>query len=316
MSATLSINSFRKLQHRDVVKSGRERTKRKRTSDCDDSSGRNGQTKRPNNIRKTTGNPTNGPKSSKAAKLLESDGSQTRLPDSVADFDGLNQHSTSSSCPSRFYISANLFVPSLGIVTQARIEEPLEQHAKLFAKLCDAGRTILECVGEDPDRPGLVDTPKRYAKAIMFFTKGYQQNVRDIVNNAIFHEGHNEMVVVKDIEIFSMCEHHMVPFTGKMHIGYIPYQSVIGISKLPRIAEMFSRRLQIQERLTKEVATAIMEVLQPQGVAVIMQSSHLCMVMRGVEKSAATTVTSCVLGCFETKEKTWNEFLRLVDVKS
>ena len=178
----------------------------------------------------------------------------------------------------------------------------------------DAVRTILECVGENPDRPGLVDTPKRYANAMMFFTKGYRQNVRDIVNNAIFHEGHNEMVVVKDIEIFSMCEHHMVPFTGKMHIGYIPYHSVIGISKLPRIAEMFSRRLQIQERLTKEVATAIMDVLQPQGVAVVMESSHLCMVTRGVEKSKATTITSCVLGCFERKEKTRNEFMSLVGV--
>lgn len=177
-----------------------------------------------------------------------------------------------------------------------------------------AVRTILECVGENPDRPGLLDTPKRYANAIMYFTNGYQQNVRDIVNNAIFHEGHNEMVVVKDIEIFSMCEHHMVPFTGKMHIGYIPYHSVIGISKLPRIAEMFSRRLQIQERLTKEVANAIMEVLQPQGVAVVMESSHLCMVMRGVEKSTATTTTSCVLGCFEKKEKTRNEFLGFVGV--
>lgn len=180
----------------------------------------------------------------------------------------------------------------------------------------NAVRTILECVGENPERSGLLDTPKRYAKAMLFFTNGYQQNVRDIVNNAIFHEDHNEMVLVKDIEIFSMCEHHMVPFTGKMHIGYIPDHSVIGISKLPRIAEMFSRRLQIQERLTKEVANAIMEVLQPQGVAVVMESSHLCMVMRGVEKSTATTITSCVLGCFEREEKTRNEFLSLLRINS
>ena len=178
----------------------------------------------------------------------------------------------------------------------------------------DAVRTILECVGENPDRSGLLDTPERYAKAMMFFTKGYGQNVRDIVNNAIFHEDHNEMVIVKDIEIFSMCEHHMLPFMGKMHIGYVPYHSVIGISKLPRIAEMFSRRLQIQERLTKEVANALMEVLKPQGVAVVMESSHLCMVVRGVEKSRAATITSCMLGCFETKEKTRNEFLGLVDI--
>jgi len=164
---------------------------------------------------------------------------------------------------------------------------------------------------------------------MLFFTKGYQENVRDIVNGAIFHEGHNELVIVKDIEVFSLCEHHMVPFTGKvgfmlllaiwsilmawqMHIGYIPDRDVIGISKLPRIADMFSRRLQIQERLTKDVAHAIMEVLKPQGVAVVMESSHLCMVMRGVEKTSATTITSCVLGCIEKREKTRNEFFSLV----
>jgi GTP cyclohydrolase I len=201
---------------------------------------------------------------------------------------------------------------SLGTGTRARLKESAEQGAERLSKMRDAVRTILECVGEDPDRSGLLDTPERYAKALMFLTKGYEQNVRDIVNNAIFHEDHNEMVVVKDIDISSMCEHHMLPFMGKMHIGYVPYHSVIGISKLPRIAEVFSRRLQIQERLTKEVANAIMEVLKPRGVAVVMESSHLCMVMRGVEKSATATITSCVLGCFETDEKTRNEFLSLV----
>ncbi|KAK7221695.1 hypothetical protein V2G26_009698 [Clonostachys chloroleuca] len=177
-----------------------------------------------------------------------------------------------------------------------------------------AVRTLLECVGENPDREGLLATPHRYANALLDFTVGYQQNVMDIVNSAIFEEGHNEMVIVKDIEVFSVCEHHLVPFTGKMHIGYIPKNAVIGISKLPRIADMFSRRLQIQERLTKEVANAIFEVLQPQGVAVVMESSHLCMVMRGVQKASSTTVTSCVLGCFERKEKTRNEFLSLIGV--
>lgn len=184
-----------------------------------------------------------------------------------------------------------------------------------LSKIRDAVKTILECVGEDPDRMGLIATPERYAKALMFLTRGYQQNVWDIVNNAIFHEGHNEMVVVKDIDIFSTCEHHMLPFMGKMHIAYVPCHSVIGLSKLPRIAEMFSRRLQIQERLTKEVANAVMEVLKPQGVAVVMESSHLCMVVRGVEKSMATSITSCVLGCFETNTKTRNEFLSLIGLK-
>ncbi|KAI3390792.1 hypothetical protein diail_8661 [Diaporthe ilicicola] len=220
-------------------------------------------------------------------------GTVTRSPSPVIDFDGLSR-------------------PSSG--TRERLEETKAQADKRLARMCGAVRTILECVGEDADREGLLATPERYAKALLFFTKGYQQNVRDIVNGAIFEEGHNEMVIVKDIEVFSMCEHHLVPFTGKMHIGYIPNQSVIGISKLPRIAELFARRLQIQERLTKEVANAIMEVLKPQGVAVVMESSHLCMVMRGVEKTSTSTITSCVLGCFERKEKTRNEFLNLISV--
>ncbi|KAK4119868.1 GTP cyclohydrolase I [Parathielavia appendiculata] len=221
------------------------------------------------------------------------DGKGATIPTPMTDLDGLKRP---------------------GIGTRARLEESSEQSVERLNKMHNAVRTILECVGEDPTRPGLLDTPKRYAKALMFFTKGYGENIGDIVNNAIFHEEHSEMVVVKDIEIFSMCEHHMVPFIGKMHIGYIPYHSVIGLSKLARIAEMFSRRLQIQERLTKEVANALMEVLHPQGVAVVMESSHLCMVMRGVGKSTAVTITSCVVGCFETNEKTRGEFLSLVGV--
>ncbi|KAK4226630.1 hypothetical protein QBC38DRAFT_219721 [Podospora fimiseda] len=219
--------------------------------------------------------------------------SLTRSPSPVIDFDGLSR-------------------PSRG--TRERLEETDEQKQARLERMKGAVRTILECVGEDPEREGILATPERYAKALLFLTKGYQENVRDIVNGAIFNEGHNEMVIVKDIEIYSMCEHHMVPFTGKMHIGYIPSNAVLGLSKLPRIAEMFARRLQIQERLTKEVANAIMEILKPQGVAVVMESSHLCMVMRGVEKTTTTTITSCVLGCFERKEKTRNEFLSLIGV--
>ncbi|KAL2196615.1 hypothetical protein P885DRAFT_69630 [Corynascus similis CBS 632.67] len=217
----------------------------------------------------------------------------TRSPSPVIDFDGLSR-------------------PSAG--TRKRLEEDDVQKQARLERMKSAVKTLLECVGEDPDREGLLATPDRYAKAMLYFTKGYQENVRDIVNGAIFQEGHNEMVIVKDIEVFSMCEHHLVPFTGKMHIGYIPSNAVIGISKLPRIAEMFARRLQVQERLTKEVANAVMEVLKPQGVAVVMESSHLCMVMRGIHKTTSTTITSCVLGCFERKEKTRNEFLSLIGV--
>lgn len=219
--------------------------------------------------------------------------SVTRSPSPVIDFDGLSR-------------------PSRG--TRERLEETEAQKQERLDKMKGAVRTLLECLGEDPDREGLLATPERYAKAMLFLTKGYQENVRDIVNGAIFQEGHNEMVIVKDIEVFSMCEHHLVPFTGKMHIGYIPSNAVIGISKLPRIAELFARRLQIQERLTKEVANAIMEILKPQGVAVVMESSHLCMVMRGVEKTTSSTITSCVLGCFESREKTRSEFLSLIGV--
>lgn len=220
-------------------------------------------------------------------------GALTQRDNVVIDFDGLSR-------------------PSVG--TRERLEESAEDAAARLDRIKGAVRTILECVGENPEREGLLATPERYAKALMFFTQGYEQNVLDIVNGAIFQEGHSEMVIVKDIDIYSVCEHHLVPFTGKMHIGYIPNNAVIGISKLPRIAEMFSRRLQIQERLTKEVANTVFEVLRPQGVAVVMESSHLCMVMRGVQKTSSTTVTSCMLGCFERREKTRNEFLSLINV--
>lgn len=175
--------------------------------------------------------------------------------------------------------------PCIG--TRERLEQTPEEAQARLDKLAGAVKTIFECIGEDPEREGLRETPERYAKALMYFTKGYEENVRDLVNGAVFHEDHDELVIVKDIEVFSLCEHHMVPFIGKMHIGYIPNQRVLGLSKLARLAEMFSRRLQVQERLTKQVALAIAEVLKPQGVAVVMESSHLCMVMRGYRRLLA-----------------------------
>lgn len=196
--------------------------------------------------------------------------------------------------------------------TRQRLESTPEQNEERIQKLAGAVRTILECVGEDPEREGLRETPERYAKAMLYFTKGYEENVRDLVNGAVFHEDHDELVIVKDIDVFSLCEHHMVPFTGKMHIGYIPDRRVLGLSKLARLAEMFSRRLQVQERLTKQVALAISEVLKPRGVGVVMESSHLCMVMRGVEKTGSTTTTSCMLGCMRSSAKTREEFLTLL----
>ncbi|KAK5120887.1 GTP cyclohydrolase 1 [Meristemomyces frigidus] len=202
--------------------------------------------------------------------------------------------------------------PSVGTLDRLRERTHPEVAEARLQKLSGAVRTILECIGEDPDREGLHGTPERYAKAMMFFTKGYEENLRDIVNGAVFHEDHDELVIVKDIDVYSLCEHHLVPFTGKMHIGYIPSRRVIGLSKLARIAEMFSRRLQVQERLTKQVALALSEVLKPQGVAVVMESSHLCMVMRGVQKGGATTTTSCMLGAMRKRAKTREEFLSLL----
>ncbi|KAJ5110335.1 hypothetical protein NUU61_001592 [Penicillium alfredii] len=197
--------------------------------------------------------------------------------------------------------------------TRQRLESTLEETENRLQKLAGAVQTILECVGEDPERDGLLGTPERYAKAMLFFSKGYEENVRDLVNGAVFHEDHDELVIVKHIDVFSLCEHHMVPFGGKMHIGYIPDRRVLGLSKLARLAEVFSRRLQLQERLTKQVALAISEVLNPRGVGVVMESAHLCMVMRGVQKVSSNTTTSCMLGCMRTCAKSREEFLTLLN---
>jgi GTP cyclohydrolase I len=172
-------------------------------------------------------------------------------------------------------------------------------------------REILSRIGEDPSRQGLLATPSRVEKSLAFLTKGYREDPTEILRGALFDEDYDEMVIVKDIEIFSLCEHHMLPFFGKVHVAYIPKGKVIGLSKIPRLVEVFARRLQVQERLTRQIADAIQYAIQPLGVGVVIEARHLCMMMRGIEKQHSSTVTSAMVGCFRQKE-TRLEFLSLV----
>jgi GTP cyclohydrolase I len=172
-----------------------------------------------------------------------------------------------------------------------------------------AVRSILTNVGEDPDRQGLLGTPDRIARMFDEVLGGYDVNLEKLVNGALFDVAYDEMIVVKDIEFYSMCEHHMLPFFGRAHVAYIPSEKVIGLSKIPRIVEMFARRLQVQERMTRQIADTIDEILNPQGVAVVIEGSHMCSMMRGVKKQEASMVTSAMLGCFKKSDKTRNEFL-------
>jgi GTP cyclohydrolase IA len=167
-------------------------------------------------------------------------------------------------------------------------------------------------IGEDPNREGLIRTPERVHKAYDFLTKGYREDVVDILNGALFTVDYDEMVIVKDIEMFSLCEHHMLPFYGKVHVAYIPKRKVIGLSKIPRLVEVFARRLQVQERLTTQIAQAIESAIHPQGVGVVIEARHLCMMMRGVEKQHSAAVTSHMLGAFRNSQKTRDEFLALI----
>ena len=176
----------------------------------------------------------------------------------------------------------------------------------------DIVRNMLIAIGEDPDREGLVKTPERVEKRMKFLTRGYTQNIEEVVNGALFEAESDDMIIVRDIEFFSMCEHHMLPFFGKCHVGYIPNKKILGLSKVARIVDMYARRLQIQERMTKEIATALMEILDAQGVGVVIEAQHLCMQMRGVEKQNSFTTTSSMQGSFRAELATRNEFTRLI----
>jgi GTP cyclohydrolase I len=190
-------------------------------------------------------------------------------------------------------------------------EEPSRIGDEKCTELQELVHRQLELLGEDPRRQGLVKTPLRVSRAIAWLTRGYEMDVADVVGDAVFAEDHESMVMVRDIELYSLCEHHMLPFFGKAHIAYIPDGRIVGLSKLPRIVEVFARRLQVQERLTEQIAGAIQDVLQPVGVGVVIEAYHLCMMMRGVEKQNSKTITSALRGAFRDDAKTRDEFLRL-----
>ena len=196
-------------------------------------------------------------------------------------------------------------------VARAELTAVRPQAAPPGPSLEDMVHRILLLLGEDPERQGLLRTPVRVAESLQWLTRGYGQSVQDIVADAVFEEQHENMVLVRDIELYSLCEHHMLPFFGKAHVAYLPNGKIIGLSKIPRIVDMFARRLQVQERLTDQIADALMEVLDPLGVGVVVEAYHLCMMMRGVEKQNSKTVTSALRGSFRDDAKSRDEFLRL-----
>jgi len=193
-----------------------------------------------------------------------------------------------------------------------RMKPTLENATLTSASFEELVREMLVRLGEDPQREGLLRTPERVHKAFEFLTRGYNEDPEAMLKKALFTVTYDEMVIVKDVEVFSLCEHHMLPFFGKVHVAYIPNGKVIGLSKIPRLIEIFSRRLQIQERLTTQIAETIQKVIQPQGVGVVIEARHLCMMMRGVEKQHSQAVTSSMLGCFREEQETRTEFLSLI----
>jgi len=188
----------------------------------------------------------------------------------------------------------------------------MSKEKSTLEELEETFRHSLVLLGEDPKREGLLKTPARMAKSFTYLTRGYRQNIEQILNGAIFNEPYDEMVVVKDITVFSLCEHHLLPFYGKAHVAYLPNGKILGLSKIPRIVEMFSKRLQVQERLTSQIANCLMETLNPRGVAVVIDALHLCMAMRGVEKTNASTITSAMLGTFRECDRSRAEFFSLI----
>lgn len=195
------------------------------------------------------------------------------------------------------------------------MEDNFEYKPQVTDKLKEVYKEVLSSLGENPEREGLLKTPERVAKALQFLTKGYEEDPDEILKSALFHEDYSEMVIVKDIEVYSQCEHHMLPFFGKAHVAYIPNGTIVGLSKIPRVVDAYSRRLQVQERLTLEIRDSIQRTLQPKGVAVVLECSHMCMQMRGVQKQNSTTTSSAFTGLFLRNDSTRKEFINLIQAR-